>query len=92
MDRAVMGSLGPAGIGVHGLCDHDGKIIMQLFKSIVWSNPALAELLAIREACYCLLLYKRNVNVKVVLESDCNNDIQWIKSPALAPTVFKIFD
>ncbi|KAL4379672.1 hypothetical protein GQ457_02G030790 [Hibiscus cannabinus] len=87
-DGAVQGSLGQAVIG-GVLRDHDGKVIVKFSKSISHSDPATAELLAIKEA----LLIFSNLNLSnhqyLEVESDSSNVVCWIQKSLTTPVVFK---
>ncbi|KAK9003346.1 hypothetical protein V6N11_060910 [Hibiscus sabdariffa] len=82
-DGAVQGSFGQAGIG-GVLRDHDGKVITKFSKSIGHSDPATAQLLAIKEA---LLVFSNQMYLEI--ESDSNNVGCWIQKPVTTPVVFK---
>ncbi|KAK8989900.1 hypothetical protein V6N11_064313 [Hibiscus sabdariffa] len=88
VDAAVNGVVGPAGIG-GVLKDHTGKTLLCFSKYIGFSDPMSVELQGILEACCCFVGSQWVGTKSLIIESDSEIAVNWIKRPFSVPANFK---
>ncbi|KAK9041513.1 hypothetical protein V6N11_016611 [Hibiscus sabdariffa] len=88
VDAAVNGVVGPTGIG-GVLKDHTGKILLCFSKYIGFSDPTSAELQGILEACCCFVGSQWVGTESLIIESDSEIAVNWIKRHFSVPASFK---
>ncbi|KAK9033444.1 hypothetical protein V6N11_018477 [Hibiscus sabdariffa] len=83
VDATVKGGVGPTTIG-GVLRDHTGVILHRFSKYIGFSDPASVEL----QACTCYASSPWANSKPLVIESDSELAVNWIKQPLLVPVSF----
>ncbi|KAK9020092.1 hypothetical protein V6N11_054586 [Hibiscus sabdariffa] len=67
-----------------------GVILVEFSRPISISDPASAKLLAIREALSIFANSKWSKEYHLIMESDVNNVVYWIRRPHCSPVPFKV--
>ncbi|KAK8488147.1 hypothetical protein V6N11_029684 [Hibiscus sabdariffa] len=88
VDVTVIGAVGPKAIGGI-LRDHTGVTLHRFSKYIGFSDPTSAELQGILEACTCYASSPWTSSKPLVIESDSELAVNWIKQPFLVPVSFR---
>ncbi|KAL4272053.1 hypothetical protein GQ457_13G015200 [Hibiscus cannabinus] len=87
VDATVKGGVSPTTIG-EILRDHTGVRLHRFSKYIGFSDPTSVELEGILEACTCYASSPWTNSKPLVIESDNELAVNWIKQPLLVPVSF----
>ncbi|KAK8492611.1 hypothetical protein V6N11_030833 [Hibiscus sabdariffa] len=69
--------------------NHSGSTLVEFSRAIGVSDPASAKLIAIKEAMAIYAKAKWSEKWHLIVESDSNNVVFWIRNPCCAPFPFK---